>query len=103
MNIAQLETMNLPDLRGISRDLEIQGAARLKKEDLILRIMQADAERRGLELRGGILEIMGEGMGFLRADHYLPGPNDIYVSQSQIRRFGLWIRRKPKTVRSSKT
>jgi transcription termination factor Rho len=51
--------------------------------------MQADAERRGLELRGGILEIMGEGMGFLRADHYLPGPNDIYVSQSQIRRFSL--------------
>jgi transcription termination factor Rho len=89
MNIAQLEAMNLPDLRGISRDLEIQGAARLKKEDLILRIMQADAERRGLELRGGILEIMGEGMGFLRADHYLPGPNDIYVSQSQIRRFSL--------------
>jgi transcription termination factor Rho len=89
MNIVQLEAMNLPDLRGISRDLEIQGAARLKKEDLILRIMQADAERRGLELRGGILEIMGEGMGFLRADHYLPGPNDIYVSQSQIRRFGL--------------
>src|SRR3972149_4374652 len=87
MNPAQRETMNLPDLRGISRDLEIQGAARLKKEDLILRIMQADAERRGLELRGGILEIMGEGMGFLRADHYLPGPNDIYVSQSQIRRF----------------
>jgi len=89
MNIAQLETMNLPDLRGISRDLGVQGGARLKKEDLILRIMQADAERRGLELRGGILEIMGEGMGFLRADHYLPGPNDIYVSQSQIRRFSL--------------
>jgi len=89
MNIAQLETMNLPDLRAISRDLEVQGAGRLKKEDLILRIMQADAERRGLELRGGILEIMNEGMGFLRADHYLPGPNDIYVSQSQIRRFSL--------------
>jgi len=89
MNIAQLEAMNLPDLRVMSRDLEIQGATRMKKDDLILRIMQTDAERRGLELRGGILEIMGEGMGFLRADHYLPGPNDIYVSQSQIRRFGL--------------
>ncbi len=89
MNIAQLETMTLTDLRGMSKDLEIQGASRLKKEDLILRIMQTDAERRGLELRGGILEIMGEGMGFLRADHYLPGPNDIYVSQSQIRRFSL--------------
>src|SRR3970282_1930395 len=89
MNIAQLESMNLPDLRGMSRDLEIQGAGRMKKDDLILRIMQTDAERRGLELRGGILETMGEGMGFLRAEHYLPGPNDIYVSQSQIRRFGL--------------
>ncbi|HET7009838.1 MAG TPA: transcription termination factor Rho [Anaerolineales bacterium] len=89
MNIGQLEAMNLPDLRVMSRDLEIAGAARMKKDDLILKIMQADAERRGLELRGGILEIMGEGMGFLRADHYLPGPNDIYVSQSQIRRFGL--------------
>jgi transcription termination factor Rho len=89
MNIAQLEAMTLTDLRAMSKDLEIPGASRLKKEDLILRIMQADAERRGLELRGGILEIMNEGMGFLRADHYLPGPNDIYVSQSQIRRFSL--------------
>ncbi len=89
MNIVQLEAMTLTDLRTMSRDLEIQGASRLKKEDLILRIMQVDAERRGLELRGGILEIMSEGMGFLRADHYLPGSNDIYVSQSQIRRFGL--------------
>ena len=89
MNIKQLETMNLADLRGISREMDIQGASRMKKEDLILRIMQVEAERQGLELRGGILEIMSEGMGFLRAEHYLPGPNDIYVSQSQIRRFGL--------------
>jgi transcription termination factor Rho len=89
MNIAQLEAMTLPDLRSMSKDLDIQGATRLKKEDLILRIMQAEAERRGLELRGGVLEVMNEGMGFLRADHYLPGQNDIYVSQSQIRRFGL--------------
>jgi transcription termination factor Rho len=89
MNIAQLEAMTLTDLRAMSKDLEIPGATRMKKEDLILRIMQADAERRGLELRGGVLEVMNEGMGFLRADHYLPGPNDIYVSQSQIRRFNL--------------
>ena len=89
MNIAQLESMTLADLRSMSKDLDIQGASRLKKEDLILRIMQAEAERRGLELRGGVLEVMNEGMGFLRAEHYLPGPNDIYVSQSQIRRFGL--------------
>ncbi len=89
MNIVQLEAMTLADLRAMSKDLEIPRATRMKKEDLILRIMQVDAERRGLELRGGILEIMNEGMGFLRADHYLPGPNDIYVSQSQIRRFSL--------------
>jgi transcription termination factor Rho len=89
MNIAQLEAMTLADLRSMSKDLELPRASRMKKEDLILKIMQADAERRGLELRGGVLEIMNEGMGFLRADHYLPGKNDIYVSQSQIRRFSL--------------
>jgi transcription termination factor Rho len=89
MNITQLESMTLADLRTLSKDMNIPGSTRIKKEDLILRLMQAEAERQGLELRGGILEIMNEGMGFLRADHYLPGPNDIYVSQSQIRRFGL--------------
>ena len=62
---------------------------RLKKEDLILRIQQAEAERQGLELRGGILEIMSEGIGFLRSGHYQPGPYDVYVSQSQIRRYSL--------------
>jgi transcription termination factor Rho len=81
--------MSLSDLRAHSKEMNISGAGRMKKEDLILRIMQAEAERQGLELRGGVLDIMNEGMGFLRADHYLPGPNDIYVSQSQIRRFGL--------------
>ncbi|MFV1860055.1 MAG: transcription termination factor Rho [Anaerolineales bacterium] len=89
MNIGELEALSLPDLRAKSRELKIQGATRLKKEDLILRLMQAEAERKGLALRGGVLEVMNEGMGFLRAEHYLPGPNDIYVSQSQIRRFGL--------------
>lgn len=89
MNIGQLEGMTLTDLRNLSKEFDVSGASRMKKEDLILRIMQTDAERRGLELRGGVLEIMNEGMGFLRADHYLPGRNDIYVSQSQIRRFKL--------------
>lgn len=89
MNIGQLEGMTLTDLRNLSKEYDVSGASRMKKEDLILRIMQTDAERRGLELRGGVLEIMNEGMGFLRADHYLPGRNDIYVSQSQIRRFKL--------------
>ncbi len=89
MNIGQLEGMTLADLRDLSKEYDVSGASRMKKEDLILRIMQMDAERRGLELRGGVLEIMNEGMGFLRADHYLPGRNDIYVSQSQMRRFKL--------------
>ncbi|HUS84761.1 MAG: transcription termination factor Rho [Anaerolineales bacterium] len=89
MNIGQLEGMTLTDLRDLSKEYDVGGASRMKKEDLILQIMQTDAERRGLELRGGVLEIMNEGMGFLRADHYLPGRNDIYVSQSQIRRFKL--------------
>ncbi len=89
MNIGQLEGMTLSDLRDLSKEYDVSGASRMKKEDLIIRIMQSDAERRGLELRGGVLEIMNEGMGFLRADHYLPGRNDIYVSQSQMRRFKL--------------
>jgi transcription termination factor Rho len=89
MNIAELETKTLDDLRELSKDYELAGATRMKKEDLVLKLMQAEAERKGLELRGGVLDIMNEGMGFLRAEHYLPGPNDIYVSQSQIRRFNL--------------
>jgi len=89
MNIGELEALTLSDLRERSKEMEITGATRMKKEDLILQLMQAEAQRKGLELRGGVLEVMNEGMGFLRAEHYLPGPNDIYVSQSQIRRFGL--------------
>jgi transcription termination factor Rho len=89
MNISELEKTSLVDLRRMGKEFEIPGGARMKKEDLILRLLQANAERQGLELRGGILEIVDEGIGFLRADHYLPGQNDIYVSQSQIRRFSL--------------
>jgi len=73
----------------MARDLDIQNASRLKKEDLILHIQQAEAERQGIEVRGGILEIMSEGIGFLRSGHYQPGPYDVYVSQSQIRRYSL--------------
>jgi transcription termination factor Rho len=76
-------------LRQIAKDLNVPNAARMKKEDLILRIQQYEAEQEGLELRGGILEIMSEGIGFLRSGHYQPGPYDIYVSQSQIRRYNL--------------
>ncbi|MBI4769416.1 MAG: transcription termination factor Rho [Chloroflexi bacterium] len=89
MNMTELEAKPLAELRRISRDWKIPGSDRMKKEDLIVRILQTNAEREGMALRGGVLEIMEDGMGFLRSDHYLPGPDNIYVSQSQIRRFGL--------------
>ncbi|MGW8250182.1 MAG: transcription termination factor Rho, partial [Anaerolineales bacterium] len=89
MKIIELENTPLTDLRQRAKDLNVPGANRLKKEDLILRIQQFEAEQAGLELRGGILEIMNEGIGFLRSGHYQPGPYDVYVSQSQIRRYNL--------------
>ncbi|MEJ2263880.1 MAG: transcription termination factor Rho [Anaerolineales bacterium] len=89
MKVAELETSPLSTLRQMARELNVHNANRLKKEDLIMRIKQAEAEREGLELRGGILEIMSEGIGFLRSAHYQPGPYDVYVSQSQIRRYNL--------------
>ncbi|GAB4467795.1 MAG: transcription termination factor Rho [Anaerolineae bacterium] len=89
MNIAELEEMTLTDLREIARQAEIAGYSRLKKNDLIMQILRNNAEKQGLELRGGVLEVIDEGIGFLRAEKYLPGPHDIYVSQTQIKRFGL--------------
>src|SRR5690606_22873298 len=81
--------LTLEELRQMARDADIQRFSRLKKPDLILALMRADAERRGLKLRGGVLEISHDGVGFLRAEKYLPGPNDIYVAQAQIKRFNL--------------
>ena len=89
MDIAELEIQTLETLRDLARDADIAGFSRLKKQDLILRLLRDKAEKQGHELRGGILEIIDDGIGFLRSDHYLPGPDDIYVSQTQIRRFGL--------------
>ncbi len=89
MRVIELENTPLTELRQKAKDLNVPGANHLKKEDLILRIQQFEAERDGLELRGGILEIMSEGIGFLRSGHYQPGPYDVYVSQSQIRRYNL--------------
>ena len=89
MNIVDLEQKPLLELRQMALELDVPRAARLKKERLVLGIRQAEAEKEGLEVRGGILEIMSEGVGFLRSDNYAPGPKDIYVSQSQIRRYSL--------------
>jgi transcription termination factor Rho len=89
MKVIELENTPLTALRQRAKDLKVPHAKRLKKEDLILRIQQYEAEQEGLEIRGGVLEIMSEGIGFLRSSHYTPGPYDIYVSQSQIRRHNL--------------
>ena len=89
MDIAELEMQTLQTLREMAREADIAGFSRLKKQDLILRLLRDKAERQGHQLRGGILEVIDDGIGFLRSDHYLPGPDDIYVSQTQIRRFGL--------------
>ncbi len=89
MDITQLEHKNLEELRQLARDASVPRFTRLKKPDLILALLRDDAERRGHKLRGGVLEIVDDGIGFLRAEHYLPGPNDIYVSQTQIKRFNL--------------
>ncbi len=88
MKILELENAPLASLRQMARDLNVPNAARLKKENLILRIRQVEAEREGLEVRGGILEIMSEGVGFLRTN-YQVGLEDVYVSQAQLRRYEL--------------
>ena len=88
MKILELENAPLATLRDMAKELSVPNAARLKKENLILRIRQAEAEKEGLEVRGGILEIMSEGIGFLRTN-YQVGPDDVYVSQAQLRRYDL--------------
>jgi transcription termination factor Rho len=89
MNMAELEAKTLDELRAIARETNISGYSRLKKSDLILQILKNQAETQGLIFGGGVLEIIQDGIGFLRSVDLLPGSDDIYVSQSQIRRFGL--------------
>src|SRR6266542_1512152 len=89
VNIAELETKTLPELRDLARDLELSGYSALKKQDLVFRLLQANTEQRGNIFSAGVLEIVEDGFGFLRQERFLPGNMDVYVSQSQIRRFGL--------------
>jgi len=88
MKILELENAPLATLRQMASDLSVPNANRLKKENLIMKIRQVEAEREGLEVRGGILEIMNEGVGFLRTN-YQVGQEDVYVSQAQLRRYEL--------------
>jgi transcription termination factor Rho len=89
VNIVELETKTLPELRELARELDLSGYSTLKKNDLIFRLLQTETERKGNIFGGGILEIVEDGFGFLRSEHLAPGPKDVYVSQTQIRRFGL--------------
>ncbi len=88
MDILKLEYAPLAELREQAKALNIPNAHRLKKENLIIKIAQAEAQQEGEEVRGGVLEIMPEGIGFLR-HNYQYGPDDVYVSQAQLRRFEL--------------
>ncbi len=91
MTIAELKEKNITELSSIARTLEIHGASGLRKQDLIFRILQTQSEKEGHIFAEGVLEILPDGFGFLRSPdyNYLPGPDDIYVSQSQIRKFDL--------------
>ena len=89
ISITELESKTREQLLEIAKELGISGYTALKKHDLVLRLLQASAELQGNLFGGGVLETMDEGYGFLRQDNLRPGASDVYVSQSQIRRFGL--------------
>jgi len=89
MNITELEKKSRDELTELAKEMGISSYTSLKKQDLIMRLLQANAEQQGYIFCGGILETMSDGYGFLRQDSLLPSSNDVYVSQSQIRRFGL--------------
>ncbi|HET7746630.1 MAG TPA: transcription termination factor Rho [Vicinamibacteria bacterium] len=91
LDLAELKEMSAHKLAQVAKSLQVQGAATLKKQELVFQILRAQAEQEGLIFSEGVLEILPDGFGFLRAPEYcyLPGPDDIYVSPSQIRKFGL--------------
>ena len=91
MTISELKEKSIAELGKLARALEIQGTSALRKQDLIFKILQAQSEKEGHIFAEGVLEILPDGYGFLRSPdyNYLPGPDDIYVSPSQIRKFDL--------------
>ena len=91
VHIEQLKDMKMTELTKLAHDMDIQGASAMKKQDLMFKILQVQAEKEGLMFGEGTLEILSEGFGFLRSAkyNYLPCPDDIYISPSQIRRFDL--------------
>ncbi|HOK47615.1 MAG TPA: transcription termination factor Rho, partial [Bryobacteraceae bacterium] len=91
MDLVALKDMSIQQLNQIGKDLGLTGTSGLRKQELIFKILQAQAEKSGLIFSEGVLECLPDGFGFLRAPeyNYLPGPDDVYVSPSQIRRFDL--------------
>ncbi|MEP6925596.1 MAG: transcription termination factor Rho [Pyrinomonadaceae bacterium] len=91
MNLAELKDMSISGLTAVAKEFNIQGASGMRKQELIFKVLAAQTEKSGLIFSEGVLETLPDGFGFLRAPeyNYLPGPDDIYVSPSQIRRFDL--------------
>ncbi|MBL0173932.1 MAG: transcription termination factor Rho [Ignavibacteria bacterium] len=91
MDIAELKSKRIAELSQIAKDLNITGYGDLKKQDLIFKILEAQTQKDGMTFSKGVLEVLPDGYGFLRAAdyNYLPSPDDIYVSPSQIKKFGL--------------
>jgi transcription termination factor Rho len=91
MNLAELKDKTIAELTAIARSLNLTGVSGMRKQEMIFKILEGQTEKNGLIFAEGVLEILPDGFGFLRAPsyNYLPGPDDIYVSPSQIRRFDL--------------
>ena len=91
LDIRALKEMSISQLTQIGKDLGVEGVTGMRKQELIFKVLQAQTEKSGLIFAEGVLECLPDGFGFLRAPeyNYLPGPDDIYVSPSQIRRFDL--------------
>ena len=91
MNLVELKGKNIAELTAMADELKVEGVSGLRKQELIFAILQAQTEKNGMIFGEGVLEILPDGFGFLRAPdyNYLPGPDDIYVSPSQIRRFNI--------------
>ena len=91
MHLGDLKRKSIMELNEVAKELHIDGAGGLRKQELLFSILQAQTEKNGVIFGGGVLETLQDGFGFLRApdSNYLPGPDDIYISPSQIRRFNL--------------
>src|SRR6185295_5058650 len=91
LDVSDLREMSVTELRQVGRELELETGTQERKDDLVERILQRQSERAGYVYGTGILDIVDEGFGFMRRHGLLPSPDDVYVSSSQVRRFGLRI------------